>query len=54
MSSAGNIYSGYFGSDPIAAKSVFSQFLLEDLGEVTKELTLLHKIKHPHIVTFYG
>ena len=45
---------GKFGTTPIAAKKLYSQFMSGQLGELQRELFLLSELKHPHIVTFYG
>jgi hypothetical protein len=43
--------SGRFGTVTVAAKAVDSQRHFEDLNEVTKEASMLFRLKHPNIVS---
>jgi serine/threonine protein kinase len=45
---------GRWGAARIAAKSIFSQMMNSDYGEIESEMRLLHQLKHPNIVTFFG
>ncbi|KAH8048781.1 hypothetical protein JL721_11869 [Aureococcus anophagefferens] len=52
---AGQVYEGEFLGARVAIKQLFSSFIdPSDLDEFSREVTLLHKLKHPHVLTFYG
>ena len=39
----------------VAIKQLYSSFIdPHDLAEFSREVTLLHRLKHPHVLTFYG
>jgi len=52
---AGQVYQGEFLGARVAIKQLFSSFIdPSNLDEFSREVTLLHKLKHPHVLTFYG
>ena len=52
---AGQVYTGEFMGARVAIKQLFSSFIdPSNLDEFSREVTLLHKLKHPHVLTFYG
>ena len=52
---AGQVYHGEFLGARVAIKQLFSSFIdPSNLDEFSREVTLLHKLKHPHVLTFYG
>ena len=49
------MYHGEFLGARVAIKQLFSSFIdPSNLDEFSREVTLLHKLKHPHVLTFYG
>ena len=53
--SAGHVYKGEYIGAVVAIKQLYSTFIdPSNLDEFSREVTLLHKLKHPHVLTFYG
>eukprot|EP00633_Aureoumbra_lagunensis_P003111 CAMPEP_0197288074 /NCGR_PEP_ID=MMETSP0890-20130614/4979_1 /TAXON_ID=44058 ORGANISM="Aureoumbra lagunensis, Strain CCMP1510" /NCGR_SAMPLE_ID=MMETSP0890 /ASSEMBLY_ACC=CAM_ASM_000533 /LENGTH=621 /DNA_ID=CAMNT_0042758471 /DNA_START=442 /DNA_END=2307 /DNA_ORIENTATION=- len=53
--SAGHVYKGEYIGAVVAIKQLYSTYIdPSNLDEFSREVTLLHKLKHPHVLTFYG
>lgn len=49
------MYKGEYIGAVVAIKQLYSTFIdPHNLDEFSREVTLLHKLKHPHVLTFYG
>ncbi|KAJ1445758.1 kinase-like domain-containing protein [Pelagophyceae sp. CCMP2097] len=53
--SAGHVWRGEYLGATVAIKQLYSSFLdPTNLSEFSREVTLLHQLKHPHVLTFFG
>ena len=52
---AGHVWRGEYLGATVAVKQLYSSFMdPSNLDEFSREVTLLHQLKHPHVLTFYG
>jgi hypothetical protein len=52
---AGQVYRAKMGTTDLAIKELYSQRMVPlDMADLSKELQILSRLRHPHVVKFYG